>query len=414
MTTAERPSVDLFGGVRVLELAQWVFVPVAGALLADWGADVIHIEHPVQGDGYRGHVSQGIVRTTDGINQSMELANRGKRSLGLDASTEQGREVLLRLVAEADVFLTSFLPSTIEKYGIGVADLRKVNPRIIYARGSGFGVRGDDASKSAYDVTAFWARGALGATLTPEGSGYPIGQRGAFGDRNAAVHLAFGVASALFRRERTGEASIVDVSLLASAVWTLASDVLSALQGNFRAAPPPGGEARKAAPNPLSNAFRTADDRFLALAFLQSDRYWSAFCAAIGRPELARDARFLDSGSRAEHKAECVEVLDQIFAARTLEQWRAVFAQEDFPWAPYQLVPELIDDPQVVANGLIGEIRRESGVGHRMPTGVAQFDEVPARLRRGPESGEHTEAVLLEAGFDWEEIGRLKASGVVS
>jgi crotonobetainyl-CoA:carnitine CoA-transferase CaiB-like acyl-CoA transferase len=407
------PAVDVFTGVRVVELAQWVFVPVAGALLADWGADVVHIEHPETGDGYRGLVSQGILQSDNGINQSMELANRGKRSVGLDVKSADGRAILLKLVERADIFLTNYLPSTLERLRLGVDELREVNPKLIYARGHGFGVRGPDADKAAYDATAFWARGGLGETLTPEGLPGPIGQRGAFGDRNGAVQLAFGMAGALYRRERTGQPSVVDVSLLATAMWTLASDVLSALQGNFRAAPPPGGNSRDKSPNPLVNPYRTKDGRFISLVFLQADRYWVDLCRAVGRPELAGDPRFVDMTVRAENRGECVALLDEIFAARTFEEWRAVFDQERFPWAPFLRVPEIIEDRQVAANGYIGEVAVEGGRSFSMPTGAVQFDERPATLRRGPELGQDTESLLVELGFDWDEIGRLKQAKVI-
>src|SRR5215471_6621315 len=180
----------MFSGVRVVELAQWVFVPAAGAMLADWGADVIKIEPPATGDGYRGLVSQGIQQSTNNVNRAMEMISRGKRSLGLDVRTPEGKEVLNELIKTADIFLTSYLPGSLAKLGFSVEDVRKIKPDIIYARGSGFGVRGPDADTGAYDATAFWARGGLGATLTPEGLPFPIGQRGAFGDRNAAVQLA--------------------------------------------------------------------------------------------------------------------------------------------------------------------------------------------------------------------------------
>jgi len=410
---ADGPAVDVFSGVRVVELAQWVFVPVAGALLADWGAEVIHVEHPETGDGYRGLVSQGILQSKGGINQSMELANRGKRSIGVDVKSPDGRRILLKLIENADIFLTNYLPSTLERLDLGVDALRKVNPKLIYARGHGFGVRGPDADKAAYDATAFWARGGLAETLTPEGLPQPIGQRGAFGDRNGAVQLAFGMAGALFRRERTGEPSVVDVSLLATAMWTLASDVLSALQGNFRAAPPPGGNLRSQAPNPLVNAFETKDGRFVSLVFLQPDRYWADLCRAVDRPELALDPRFSDITVRAEHREECVALLDEIFAARTFAEWRAVFDDERFPWAPFLRVPEIIGDRQVAANGYIAEVQVEGENSFSMPTGAVQFDEQPATLRRGPEHGQDTELLLLELGYDWEEIGRLKEALVI-
>src|ERR1700683_5269155 len=362
-------ETSAFSGIRVMELAQWVFVPVAGALLSDWGADVIKIEHPLTGDDYRGLVTQGIKPNVGGINHSMELANRGKRSIGLDIKSVEGRKILLQLIETADVFLTNFLPSTLDRLDLGLDDLRKVNPNLIYARGHRFGVRGPDASKAAYDAAAFWARGGMGETLTPKGSDMPIRQRGAFGDRCAAAHLAFGIASALLRRERTGVASVVDVSLLSVAIWTLGSDMLSALQGNFVDAPVQSGSSRTKSSNPLVNTFRTSDDRFVTLVFLQPDRYWGDFCRALGRPELE--------------------------------------------WAPFQRVPEVIEDRQVIANGYIGEVAAEGGNSFRMPTGAVQFDERPAIMRRGPEHGQHTELVLLELGLEWDEITRLKDAGAI-
>jgi len=406
-------AVDVFSGVRVVELAQWVFVPVAGALLADWGAEVIKVEHPVTGDAYRGLVSQGIIQVTNGINHSLELANRGKRSIALDVKTPEGHQAMLGLIESADVFLTNFLPSTLDRLGLGVDELRAVNPKLIYARGHGFGVRGPDAGKGAYDGTAFWARGAVGQTLTPENLSHPIRQRGAFGDRNGAVQLAFGISGALFRRERTGEPSVVDVSLLATAMWTLASDVISSLQGNFHAAPPSGDEGRFVSPNPLTSAYKTNDGRYISLMFLQSDRYWRDLCRAIGRADLADDPRFADAGARAKNTRECTETLDEIFAERSFAQWRAVFDEENFPWAPYLTVPELIEDRQVVANGYLGEVAVDANSSFSMPTGAVQFDEQPAAMRRGPEQGQDTELLLLELGYDWDQIAALKESGTI-
>jgi len=253
---------DAFDGVRVVELAQWVFVPVAGALLADWGADVIRVDRP-EGDPYRGLASQGIGTDSGGVNLSIALANRGKRSIALDLRTEAGREVLHRLLEDADVLLTSLRPSALERLGLGADEVRQRYPRLVYARGHGYGVRGPDAGLPGYDASAFWARGGVGHVLTPPERDYPISQRGAFGDRNGGMSLAFGIAAALLRRATTGEGSVVDVSLLATAMWTLSSDVLSALQGGTPRAP--GGRVMV---NPLVATYRTKDARHIQLVFL--------------------------------------------------------------------------------------------------------------------------------------------------
>jgi crotonobetainyl-CoA:carnitine CoA-transferase CaiB-like acyl-CoA transferase len=274
-------------------------------------------------------------------------------------------------------------------------------------------VRGPDAGKPAYDASAFWARGGVGHTLTPEGLAEPIGQRGAFGDRNGAVQLAFGVAAALFRRERTGEGSVVDVSLLSTAMWALASDVMAALQGSFQPArlPAPGG--RSVPPNPLVGNFRCSDGRFVMLMLLQPDRYWPDLCRAIGRPELASDPRFADIKSRAENKVECLEILDAVIATRTLAEWRSIFEDEEFPWAPFQSVSEIPSDRQVAANGYLADVA-DGDVRFTLPTGAVQFDEQPAALRRAPEHGADTDDVLLELGYEWDQIIELKLGEVVA
>ncbi|UGQ12496.1 CoA transferase [Yinghuangia sp. ASG 101] len=396
-----------FDGVRVVELAQWVFVPVAGAILADWGADVVRVERP-EGDPYRGLATQGIGTDSGGVNLSLALANRGKRSIAIDLRSEQGRDILAALLETADVFLTNFRPGALERLGLDAETLTARHPRLVYARGHGFGVRGPRADSPGYDSSAFWAQGGMAHVLTPPDRDQPIGQRGAMGDRNGAMALAFGTAAALLRRERTGRGGVVDVSLLATAIGTLSSDVLSALQGQL----PRAAASDDAYVNPLVGSYRTRDGRHIQLVFLQADRYWPGFCRLIGRDDLAADPRFADLAARRENRKACVAELQTEFAARTFAEWKELLAGFDAPWAPVQAVEELLTDPQVIANDYIGEVD-EDGLTYALPTGVVQIDERPPPLRRAPEHGEHTEAVLLEAGYTWERIIELKDAGAV-
>ncbi len=394
-------------GVRVLEVAQWVFVPAAGAVLADLGADVIKVEEPGVGDPYRGLVTQGIATVHQGVNFSVEQANRGKRSVGIDLKHDAGLALIYRLAAGADVFLTSFRPQALARLHLDVADVRAHNPGIVYARGHGTGVRGPQVNRPGYDATAFWARGAMAHTLTPPGAERPITQRPAFGDRTGAMNLAFGIAAALFRRERSGEPSVVDVSLLGTAAWVLATDVLNATVGTTIG----GGAPRPR--NPLVNAFRTSDNRWLSLVFLQPDRHWPALCDAIGRPELAVDPRFATAGDRQANSEACVAALQGAFGARPYADWCAALAAFEAPWAPVQSTGELLDDPQFRANGYLQDVEAGDGTTFALVGAPTQFDERPPALRRAPEPGEHTEEVLLELGLEWSEIASLKAAGAV-
>jgi crotonobetainyl-CoA:carnitine CoA-transferase CaiB-like acyl-CoA transferase len=397
-----------FDGVRVVELAQWVFVPVAGALLADWGADVIHIES-TQGDPYRGLITQGIGSDRGGVNLSLALANRGKRSIALNIKLDEGMEALLRLLSSADVFLTNMRPQALQRLGLDAESLTDRYPNLVYARGHGYGVRGPDADQAGYDASAFWSRGGLAHMLTPPEREYPIGQRGAMGDRNGAMALAFGVAGALLKRTRTGTGSVVDVSLMATAMWTLSSDVLAALGGDE----PKASSGRGPSVNPVVGMYRTKDGRHIQLVFLEADRYWPDFCRVIGRPDLIDDPRFSDLRARGENAEACLAELDGEFAKRTFAEWKELLRQLDAPWAPVQSVPELLDDPQVIANGYVGDVVVDGEPAYRLPAVPVQFDGQPPTLRRAPEHGEDTEAVLVELGYDWDEIIALKEAEVI-
>jgi crotonobetainyl-CoA:carnitine CoA-transferase CaiB-like acyl-CoA transferase len=396
-----------FEGVRVIELAQWVFVPVAGALIADWGGDVIRIEPPA-GDPYRALMTQGIGSDTGGVNMSVALANRGKRSVALDLKTEGGMAVLHRLLETADIFLTNFRPGALQRLGLDAETVTARYPKLIYARGHGYGVRGPDADRAGYDNSAFWARGGLAHVLTPPERDFPINQRGALGDRNGAMALGFGMAAALLRRARTGRGSVIDVSLLATAMWTLSSDVLAALTGDK-----PRAFGARAMVNPVVGAFRTKDGRHIQLVFLEADRYWADFCRAIGREDLIDDPRFVDMAARRDHAEECVALLDEEFASRTFAEWKELLGRLDAPWAPVQAVEELLDDPQVVANGYIRQVSIPDGPTYSLPVVPVQIDEQGPELRRAPEPGEHTEELLVELGYSWDEIAELQAGGSV-
>ncbi len=399
-------------GIRVLEVAAWTFVPAAGAVLADWGADVIKIEHPETGDPQRGLVSSGLVpASTGGINFMMEQPNRGKRSVAVNLATPDGQEILYRLAEHSDVFLTNFLPAARRRLQIDVEHLRARNPNLIYVRGSGQGVRGPDAEKGGYDSASYWARGGIANALTPPGLDYPVGQRPGFGDLTGGMTIAGAITAALLHRERTGEASVVDISLLAVAMWILSPDIVAAKLVEGATATP--RFSRKSLPNPVVNTYKTSDGRFISLVLLESDRYWTDFCQHIGRPDLVDDPRFVDAATRFQNREECIALLDEVFATKTFEEWKRIFQTLEGVWAPVQTARELHDDPQAVANGYLREVTSPEGKRFTLVGNPVQFDETPPDLRPAPEHGQHTEEVLLEIGLDWPEIIARKESGAI-
>ncbi len=396
-------------GVRVVEVAQWWFVPAAGGVLADWGAEVLKIEHPVSGDPLRGLVTSGLVPGADRVNFMVEQPNRGKRGLSIDLAHPEGLALLYRLVERADVFLTSFLPAARRRLKIDVDDIQRVNPRIVYARGHGQGARGPDAEKGGYDAASFWCRGSICSALTPADAEAPIMQRAAFGDSIGGLALAGGIAAALFRRERTGTGSVVDLSLLNTAMWVMAPDIIA---GALASAPMPQF-GRADAPNPIVNSYRTRDGRWLFLNMLQPDRFWPDLCRRLGHPELIEDERFKDGMSRFMNRAECVATLDAIFASRTLDEWRRALGDAEGVWAPMQTPAELPADPQALANGYMLAVEHADGSTFPLVANPVQFDERPPAVQRAPELGQHTEEILLAHGLTWEEIARYKDVGAI-
>ncbi|MGV0645747.1 CoA transferase [Mycolicibacterium sp. XJ2546] len=396
-------------GVRVVEVAMYAFVPTAGAVMAEWGADVIKIEHPVTGDPQRGLRQVGMLQVAGDPNPNVDNANRGKRSIGLDVSTPEGASVLHELVRRADVFLTSFLPSHRTKFAIDVDDIRAVNPDIIYARGSAFGPRGPEAGSGGYDMTAFWCRSGAAATVTPQGMDGVITPPGpAYGDTISGTNLAAGIAAALFKRERTGQPSVVDVSLLGSGLWAMSHTVaLTNHVGQRLEAPPPGVHGSPS--NPLVGLYATADDRYISFVMLQPARFWADVCRHIDRPELAEDARFGDEQSIAAHTREAVEILTKTISTRTLADWATRFTTLAGPWAPVQDTLQVGQDTQVQANGYIA-----SAGDLKLVTNPVQFDATPPDTGAAPRFAEQTDEILEELGLDWDRIIELKTAGTVT
>lgn len=397
-------------GVKIIEVAMWAFVPAAGGMLSDMGADVIKVEPPT-GDPLRGLRIHSLGGGGEGFDLSWEAYNRGKRSITLDLKIDTAREVLLKLIADADVFLTSLLPVARRKMGIDIEDLRARNPNLIYAIGSATGREGPEGEKGGYDAITFWGRGGIAAAVTPADAPYPLQPPGpAYGDCTSAAMLAGGVAAALAQRALSGKASVVDVSLLGASMWAMQRSIMQANAQGVKALPKP---RREAASNPLVNVYKTKDGRFLSLCMLQGQRYWPRLCEVAGRADLIDDPRFATAEARVANIGACVAELDALFARHTLEEWRVMLARQDGQWEVVQQVGEMKDDPQVQANRYLQTVDYGDGRSLDLVSVPVQFDGASLAPRPAPQLGADSEDVLTQLGYDEQAILDLKLAGAV-
>ena len=396
-------------GVKVVELAIWLAGPACGVIMADCGADVIKVEHLESG----GDPARGWTPTDATVkeepNYVFETMNRGKRGIALDLSQDKGREVLYRLCQQADVFITNLRLSTLDKLKVNYDSIKKVNPNIVYVRGTGFGPRGPEKDRMGFDSIGFWARSGIMASIG-DPDAVPVRMRGSLGDVSTGTFLFAGMMAALFRKERTGKGGLVDGSLLATGTWVAAENLWAPL----RTGKTPPKYSRKSPPNPLVNIYNTFDDRWIYMTVLQGDRFWPNICRAIEREDLTEDARFSLIEPRRENSAAMVAIFDIEFRKRTLDDWGKRLDAEHIAWGLVTEPEEVISGEQVNANEYVIGVEHPV-LGHLRETAIPfQIDGAPLMPRASsPEFGASTEEVLLEAGYTWEEILEMKEEKVV-
>jgi crotonobetainyl-CoA:carnitine CoA-transferase CaiB-like acyl-CoA transferase len=401
-------SYDLLSGVKVIEVSLYAFAPAGSAVLSDWGADVVKVVPPLVADPMMGTPVAGLPKKDVDVAFMWELLNRGKRCVGINIAAPEGREVLLRLVRLADVFVTNLLPDARRRFGVDPSDLQAENPRLVYARASAHGAEGAERDAGGYDHTDFWARSGIGHSASQVADEFVPQPGPAMGDLAAGMSLAGAVAAALLRRERTGRGAIVDVSLLSTALWLGAPAVMAAGIYGVDTIP---RMRHQDLPNPLVAAYATSDGRLIYLAGIQTENHFENFCEVVGRPDLLEDDRFSSGQARLANRAELIAELDRLFASRRLSEWVESLRGLSTPWTVVQTAGEALRDPQVVANGFVPEVQ---GASHYpVVASPAQVDEVPLDLSAAPGHGEHTEEVLTEVGFSWESIVDLKVKDAV-
>jgi crotonobetainyl-CoA:carnitine CoA-transferase CaiB-like acyl-CoA transferase len=393
-------------GIKIVDFSEHGFVPSAAAALADWGADVVKIER-IQGDPMRSVIRNGLSPAADGVDYLFEMANRNKRGIALEVTTPAGRAVFERLVKWADVYITNQLPRVRRKLHTEPDDLFALNPKLVFAKGHGQGQRGPDAEAGGFDSVSFWSRGGLGHIMTEPGAPRLVMQRPAQGDVPSGMFLAGGICAALVSTLRTGKGTVVDTSLLNSAMWTLGPDMAySSVTGNEM----PRMQVGKGTMSPLVGILRTSDNRWLMLSMLDEERYWAPTCRAIGMPELVE--RYPDDAERRQHWPELTPMFAEQVASKTRAELEPGLREEGCIFSFFASPPEVLADTAVVDNGYA--MAHPTHPKLRLAAAPVQFDdELPTMRRGGPSTGEHTVEVLTELGYDKREIDALFTDAVV-
>ena len=404
----------VMSGVRVLEVAQFTFVPAAGAVLADWGADVIKVEHPLRGDTQRGFINMGGVKLDPNRHTLIEHPNRGKRSVGIDVSTSEGQALLYEIAKTSDVFLTNYLPSVRQKNKFDVEHIRAANPNIIYARGSAYGDKGAERDVGGFDGTAFWSRSGIAHTMTPPELPGPLGQgMPAFGDSIGGMFIAGGISAALYHRAQTGHAAELDVSLLSTAWWASGANLAQGMETGVvsrNSMPGTGGNPK----NPFQGNYRTSDGGTINLCILTPGPVIRDTFEHLGLTEAANDPRFADLNGLIAHAGEVSDLIVQAMGSKPFSYWRQHLKTLKGQWAPIQSLMDMMTDEQALANDMIVEVDMDDGKPLKLVRGPVQFDHEPVSTTRAPQASEHTETFLMEMGLEWDRIEQLKAAGAIA
>ncbi|MEA2773143.1 MAG: hypothetical protein QOD93_6105 [Acetobacteraceae bacterium] len=395
---------SLFTGLKVIDCASWIAGPAAATMLSDFGADVIKIEPPGAGDPWR--ASQPIPGKK--VDYYWQLTSRNKRSLALDLKHPDGQAVLHRLVATADVFITNFPLPVRDRLRMAPADLTPLNPRLIYASFTAYGEAGEEAAKTGFDSTAYWARTGLMDMVRSDADTVPSRSMPGMGDFPSATGVYAAIVTALYRREKTGQGGVVRSSLLQNGLWANGCAVQTRLFGENVALRP----HRDDAPNALANHYRSRDGRWFIMALFNEQRQLRSFLDAIGREDLTDDPRFATTDARKQHARELVIILDEVFSRRDLAEWRTILDGVGITFGIVATVNEALDDPQMRHAGALVPFADGRELTVMTPFHIDGVTKISAE--RAPSVGQHNEAVLREAGYTADDVERLRGLGVVA
>jgi formyl-CoA transferase len=397
-------------GIKVVEIGGAIAMPIAGMLMGSWGADVIHVEPPGRGDMQR-YASQRLGAWTQQseINYLWQHVDRNKKSICVNLASPEGQQVIHKLCGKADVFLNNLRPYEMNKFALTYEAIATLNPGIIYANLTGYGLKGPEKNSGGYDSVAFWARsGVMEMMHAPDTA--PNVSRGAYGDSITSLSLLAGIMTALFHRERTGQGQQVEVSLYNTATWVLGFDITGCLVTGKNSPRP----RRETMSNPIRNHYPTKDRRWIMLGMTNAQTYWPEFCRAIDRPDLENDPKYVDADARQENAVELIKIIEEIFLSRTFDEWLEHLSRYKLVWSPVSTPLEVTLDPQAIANEFFGEMELPEKVKIKVLNNPIKLSQTPAGIQsRAPELGEHTSELLTEVGYDSEQIRKMKEDGIV-
>ncbi len=398
-------------GIKVIEVGGAAAMPLAGQLMAGWGAEVIHVEPPERGDMMRTLLREGAggwIKPHD-VNFLWEHMDRNKKGIAINIGTAAGQSVLKRLIAGADVFLNNLRPYELEKFNLTYATLAKINPKIIFANLTGYGQKGPERNTGGYDSVAFWARSGV-MDLMHDTDSAPNISRPGYGDSISSLCLLAGIMSALLIRERTGVGQEVEVSLFNTATYALGFDISHCLITGDDAFRP----QRKTLGNPIRNVYPTKDNRWVMLGMTNAQHYWPSFCRAIERPDLENDPRFATLEARARNSADLVTIIEGIFRTRTYAEWIEILSANKLVWSPVKTPLEVTRDEQAAANDFFVEWNHPRYGRIKVINNPIKLSKTPTEIRIGaPELGEHTDQIMQEAGYSEAEIAEMKKAGTI-
>jgi formyl-CoA transferase len=398
----------VFAGLKVLDVATVIAGPAAAMMLADFGADVIKIEEPGSGDMLRMLSTIPTTPPDAPSNYLLQMDGRNKRSLTLNLKTPEGQEVLRKLVAECDVFITNQPHSVRRSLRLNYEDLRPLNPRMIYASLTAYGEEGPERERKGFDQLAYWARSGLMDLMRQPGTGPSQGLPG-MGDHPTAVSIYAGIVTALLQREKTGEGAHVTTSLLANGLWSASCIVQGAMAG----ADMPKFREINRAHTVIMRPYQAADGRWLQFNMVRSEELLALMFAGLDALHLLADERFATAELSMSNRQLLGDLVQEIVARKPSEDWLATFADLGVPVNRVARVEEAVTDPQVLLNGMAEPAADTLGMPLVVRHPIRVSSAPPVAPVRAPELGEHSEQILRELGYDADRIAALRERGTI-